>query len=93
MEANNDTAIHFELYVEDLYARLAAETKRREEAERLAKHLTESMRLMASGTQTLVFLGGRGCLTDDCAHWDDNTCNPKDPYCRIGRTVDVKEKT
>jgi hypothetical protein len=49
----------------------------------------EAMRGIANGSRQLVFFGGRGCLADDCAHWDDQTCNRKDPYCRIGRTIEI----
>lgn len=49
--------------------------------------LRANLRAVAMGAKKLVTFCGLGCLTDDCSHWDDDTCNKKDPYCRIGRTI------
>ena len=54
--------------------------------------LKDSMRQIASGEKHLVMFGSNGCLTDDCGHWDDSTCSMKEPYCRIGRTIDATPK-
>ena len=51
--------------------------------------LKASMRQIASGEKSLVMFGSLGCLTDDCDHWNDSTCSMKDPFCRIGRTIDA----
>lgn len=54
------------------------------------KTATDALRDVSAGTKILVRFGSYGCLTDDCDHWDDGSCNSKQPLCRIGRVMAVQ---
>lgn len=45
------------------------------------------IREIGEGTRAIVCCGSFGCLTDDCDHWNNDTCRRTPPdVCKIGRT-------